>query len=301
MAEEMIQIGQERLTAIAVEIHTIQQTARATVLSAACEIGKRLIEVKNGLPHGAFYNWLEKNVDCSKRQAQNMMSLYEEYGRNGRAQTFADLSVSKAIALLAAPEEVRGDLIESGAAEEMSVRELKAEIERQKEALNGTQQTIADLEKKANDAEALKDVYERDLKNALAGENSAHQAREKAESDARAAKTEAAGLKATLERERTEAADALKAAQDNAPEKIVEIEVVPPEVETELARLREIASKAPTPEVILARGAYERAIAEFEKARAQLDQMDDENRRRYGAAFAAALETMAARMREVAK
>lgn len=277
-----------RATEIAVEIRTIQRTARATVLSAACEIGKRLIEVKNGLPHGAFYDWLEANVDCSKRQAQNMMSLYEEYGRGDRAQTFADLSVSKAIALLAAPEEMREEMVENGTADELSVRQLKEEIQRQKEALDGTQQTIADLEKKAADAEKLKETYERDLEKAHIEEQKASE---------RGDEEGLARLKAEEERDKLRAE--LEKAKSAPPVKeVVEIEVVPPETEAELERLREIARKAPDEKIIKARGAYDRAVREFDVIVENLRGMDEANRKTYAAAFAAAMDKMAARIRE---
>lgn len=319
MEQTAIAISEQRLQVIAVEIQVIQQTTRATVLSAACEIGKRLTEVKLGLPHGKWTEWLRENVECSEKQAQNMMRLWEEYGKNPNPQTYSGLSVSQAIALLSAPEDVRADLIESGAAEEMSVRELKAEIQRQKDALEERQVTIDQLVAKAEDAERLKGVYEADAIKAEGERAAAEAAKEKAEKTADAkvnaaksaenrAVNQLQDLRASFDerekateqklREQEYEIGKLKDQLNEAPEKIVEIEVTPPEVEAELDRLREVVKKAPDKTVILARDAYDRGMNEFRTCKALLTEMDPENAAKYGRAFAQALRRMAEQMEE---
>ena len=61
-----------------------------------------------------------------------MMSLAkrceEENSLFSKTQTFADLSISKVFALLAAPEEVAVEVVENNDISEMTVRELKEEI-----------------------------------------------------------------------------------------------------------------------------------------------------------------------------
>ena len=61
-----------------------------------------------------------------------MMSLAkrceEENSLFSKAQTFADLNISKVFALLAAPEEVAKEVVENNDISEMTVRELKEEI-----------------------------------------------------------------------------------------------------------------------------------------------------------------------------
>ena len=122
-----------RLSHLATEIRTITEQTRATVISAALAVGKRLIEAKSICPAGRWLEWLETAVAYSERKAQDMMRLYLEYGRDGSIpDSIAALDYSKAVALLAAPAEAREALAEKAAGEGLSVRELQAEIKRLK-------------------------------------------------------------------------------------------------------------------------------------------------------------------------
>ena len=74
------------------------------------EIGKRLLEAKQCLPHGAWGEWLKNEVDFSERTAQNFMRIAKEYTN---PQLIADIgnSASKAIMLLSMPEEEREEFV----------------------------------------------------------------------------------------------------------------------------------------------------------------------------------------------
>jgi len=69
---------------IATEINVIKEQAREVFCRSAIEIGRRLFEAKSMIPHGSWGKWLEENVDYSERTAQNLMRVYEEYGRNAK-------------------------------------------------------------------------------------------------------------------------------------------------------------------------------------------------------------------------
>lgn len=282
-------VDERRMQMIAAEIRVIQDQVKITVLSAACEIGKRLTEAKNSLPHGKFTPWLRENVECSERQAQQMMALWEEYGKNPNPKALNGLSVSQAVALLAAPTEVRSELIESGEAESMSVRQLREEIQRQKEEIASRQVRIGELEdavskeQKEKAEEAARAIQvELDLKEI-------QRQKEQAESERNAA-IAAQGI---AERERDRARADLTAELERGPEKIVEVEVTPPEIEAELERLRRIAREAPNKAVLLAREYYEQGRNRFEAMIEMLLQMPDEDKAKYAAAFAAGLRKMA--------
>ena len=98
----------------------------------AANAGQRLLVIKERLKHGEFESWCESHLDFSKRKAEMMMSLAkrceEENSLFSKAQTFADLNISKVFALLAAPEEVAKEVVENNDISEMTVRELKEEI-----------------------------------------------------------------------------------------------------------------------------------------------------------------------------
>lgn len=113
-------------------------------LDCAIEIGRRLIEAKEMLPHGQWGTWLENEVDFSQRTANNMMKLFEEYGSPQSAlfgaevnsQTYAKLSVSKALALLAVPSEEREEFAQEVDADKLSTRELEEAIRQRDEAID---------------------------------------------------------------------------------------------------------------------------------------------------------------------
>lgn len=113
---------------IAAEINAIKTQVKETVLRGAVQIGRRLAEAKEMVPHGEWGAWLEMNVNYSERTAQNLMKCWEEYGKTGKVEMMEDVSMSNAITLLGVDPQQRRQLIESGEAAEMSNRELKERI-----------------------------------------------------------------------------------------------------------------------------------------------------------------------------
>lgn len=97
-----------------------QQTAQNII-----EIGKRLITVKESLPHGEFGKYLAEKVDFTDRTAQKFIKVAEEFANTN---TYSDLPVSKLYALLDLPPEEREDFIKSNPVDEMSTRELQKVI-----------------------------------------------------------------------------------------------------------------------------------------------------------------------------
>ena len=116
-----------------------RQAEQLAGMSAAmlAEAGRRLIEVKNRIPHGEFTDWCEKNLDFSYRKAARMMQLAkkmeDENSLFSKMPTLATIEISRVWELLAAPEEVAAEVIETHDVTDMTVRELKEEIARIKE------------------------------------------------------------------------------------------------------------------------------------------------------------------------
>lgn len=77
------------------------------------ELGQRLCEAKELLPHGEWLPWLSNNVQFSERQAQKFMALARGYEAN--PQLAADLGSEKAFALLDLPMEEREQIVREGA------------------------------------------------------------------------------------------------------------------------------------------------------------------------------------------
>ena len=112
-------------------------------------IGRGLIEAKDQLPHGEWLTWLTWRVEFSEATAQNYMKLVRKYSI---PEALRDLGYTKALMLLALPDETRDEYIEAthivGGEEktvaEMSTRELKAALKERDEALKAAAQAQAD-------------------------------------------------------------------------------------------------------------------------------------------------------------
>lgn len=118
---------------LAAEIRTIKNQTGRMVLNASIEVGRRLTEAKAKLPHGSWGEYLKNEVDYSPSQAQNLMRVFREYGSDqqslfggeAKSQTFGNLTYSKALSLLAIPDEAeRERFAVENDVEHMSVREL---------------------------------------------------------------------------------------------------------------------------------------------------------------------------------
>lgn len=148
--------SETRLQQLAVEIVTFDRQAKITAVSCAIEIGERLLEAKDLVPHGEWGNWLKVNVNYSQSTANNFMRLYKEYGNDQgslfttvtNSQAIMNLDVSKALALTVLPAEEREEFVSEHDVEKMSTRELKAALEENKELKQQQQQLKHLLEEK---------------------------------------------------------------------------------------------------------------------------------------------------------
>lgn len=148
---------------LAVEIRSLQQQAQVVILSYAIEIGRRLCEAKAVLPHGQWGEWLEREVNFSQSSAQNYMKIYERYGSEqlsifgeAKSETLGNLPYTKALKLLAVPEDEVEAFIEEHDVADMSTRELEQAIrerEEAKAALQAEQDHVASITKDLTAAE----------------------------------------------------------------------------------------------------------------------------------------------------
>lgn len=133
----------------------------ASMLSNVIEIGRRMYEAKELLPHGEFGKWLEEQTGYSTSTASNFMRLYKEYGAEQgnlfgpeiKCQTFGNLSYSKALALLSVPEEEREAFVQQHDVEAMSTRELQKAIKERDEALERAKRAEKDAQDARGEAE----------------------------------------------------------------------------------------------------------------------------------------------------
>lgn len=127
---------------IGAEIRMYVDAGRRVTLLCGIEIGRRLCEAKEMLAHGEWLPWLGRETDFSERKAQQYMQAFREYGADQmwlfgpetNTKTFADLPISKALALLSVPESERETFANEVGAEQLSTRELQQAIRERDEA-----------------------------------------------------------------------------------------------------------------------------------------------------------------------
>lgn len=139
---------------IAAEINTIKGKVRQVVIYSSIEIGGKLVEAKSLVPHGEWGKWLEQNVEYSQSTADYLMKLYQEYG-TGQAnlfdtwtnsQTFAKLTYSQHIALLALPFGERQEFAEQNHVEDMSTRQMQQAIRERDEVQKALSAAESEIE-----------------------------------------------------------------------------------------------------------------------------------------------------------
>lgn len=142
----------------------------ASMLSTIIEIGRRMCQAKEMLPHGEFGAWVKEETGYSQSTANNFMRLFQEYGAaqeslfgaEVNSQTFGNLPYSKALALLAVPAEEREEFAREHHVEDMSTRELKQaikerdelrkQLEEERSASEGAGLRIAELEERLSES-----------------------------------------------------------------------------------------------------------------------------------------------------
>ena len=176
-------------------------------LMMAASAGRRLLIVKERLPHGEFGTWCDNNLDFSQSKANKMMQLAkrlsDENSIFSNSYTCTNLSISKAFALLSVPDDVAKEVIESENINDMTVTELKTEI--------------ANLKARNNELEAGTDEIEH-LKNRITELEAEQSESEISVDDLTAKDDEIKRLKEKLEKEKAKA----KAAKNNTEDAVKE-------------------------------------------------------------------------------
>lgn len=126
---EIIDVTSRSADQIAIEICTIRDQVTATAMVGACQIGKRLEELKSLVPFGEWGDFIKHRIGYSQRQCDNLMQLYREYGELGpKSKSIANLSPTAALKLLALPAGEREAFAEEHDAANLSVRKLEQKI-----------------------------------------------------------------------------------------------------------------------------------------------------------------------------
>jgi hypothetical protein len=127
MEENSVAISLEQIT-LEVKFY-LNQTAQNII-----EVGKRLTQAKDMLPHGEFGNWLDKKFCLTIRTAQKFMQVSERFGNTPLT---AHLNQTQMIEMLALPESETEKFIEQKKnegtpVEDMTIKTLRAEVNKWK-------------------------------------------------------------------------------------------------------------------------------------------------------------------------
>ena len=131
---EIITTTGRSINTVTAEIVAISNQAAQMAYMSMIEIGKRLVEAKEMVPHGEWGSYLKHEVNFSQRTANNFMQIYERSKSLENSQTFANLGYSHIVKLLALPEGELEEFTESHDVQSMSVRQLDQAIKERDEA-----------------------------------------------------------------------------------------------------------------------------------------------------------------------
>lgn len=140
--------GERTPEMIGAEIRMYVDAGRRITLLCGIEIGRRLVEAKEMLNHGEWLPWLKRETEFSERSAQNYMKVFNSYGAaqlglfgpETNTQAFADLPITKALAMLSIPESEREDFAAEVGAESLSVRELEEKVRERTDELRAAKE-----------------------------------------------------------------------------------------------------------------------------------------------------------------
>ena len=122
---------------IASEINFIKEESGKMLLSNAVEIGRRLTEAKELVPHGEWLKWLTESVSYSRSTASRLMKTFREYGpilsspvgeERPNGASMQHLNYTQGLILFGIPLEDRDQFIADNDVGNMSQRELRQTI-----------------------------------------------------------------------------------------------------------------------------------------------------------------------------
>lgn len=170
-------LPQRDINTVTAEIKDICAQAQRMMLVYAVEIGRRLVEAKDILPHGAWGEWLKNEVEFSQSTANKHMKIFEAYGSKQlslfgaelNSETFTNLSYSQALKLLAVPDDERENFVKDNDIENKSVREIDRLIKERDEALERERAAVEDAKEmqfEKRQKETMIDEYKKKLEKA---------------------------------------------------------------------------------------------------------------------------------------
>lgn len=130
---------------LAIRIKTTVHNTQRIMLDAAISIGRDLAEAKDLVGHGEWESWLETEVGFSHSTANKYMQISREYGDGPKSELIPNLSYTKALKLLAVPDEDLEDFLQDNDIAGMTVKELEEKVKALSDEKNASEEKIEKL------------------------------------------------------------------------------------------------------------------------------------------------------------
>lgn len=234
---------------VTAEIYTIRDNVARVFMDGVVQIGRRLEEAKQLVPHGEWTDYLDTKLGYKPSTAQNYMRIAREFGDgqvglSGKTASdfFGNLGYSQLLPLLGLPEEEREQLAEEHDLAGMSSREIAALVKERDEAKAAAEQAqkevghmrdkledadkdLSDYQHKLHDAKQQvkqqKEASQANAQTAAELQRKLNELAEKANQPRELTDEERAALRAEVVAEQGKA---LKAAEDRAAEALAKLE-----------------------------------------------------------------------------
>ena len=105
---------------------------KSTIAISILEIGDRLLRAKEMLRHGEFITWVEDNIKLSQRTANNYMRAATVFYTVEKRKSVSDFNSTTVIMLAELPDSVREDFMKQTDVTQMSTRDLKEAVQKEK-------------------------------------------------------------------------------------------------------------------------------------------------------------------------
>lgn len=271
---EITAVGVRDINTISAEIRLIKANVQKVALEGAIEIGRRLTEAKEMLPHGEWGDWLREEFEYSQPTASRLMTLFREYGSaqgslfgaESKYSTLNSLDVSKALLLVAIPENERESFAAENKIEDLSTRELDRLIKEKQEA----EERAARAEKELESAE---DEKREAVALAVSEYESTVDDIQKLLHEAESASKAAEGKVKTAEKDKAAADKARKAAEKSVKELEKQLAAAREDAAGARRDLKELRDNPEIPEEVMEklRSQFGAAAAEAEARAAELE------------------------------
>lgn len=131
---------------LAVRIRTTIRNTQKIMLDSAISIGQDLMQAQKLVADGEWQEWVEQATGMTCSSARKYMQIAREYGDESKRELIPALSYTKALRLLAVPEEEREEIAENNDIENMTVKELEEVIKALKDEKTAVDQDKTKLE-----------------------------------------------------------------------------------------------------------------------------------------------------------